>query len=363
MPSDLPAQLHEAEHHQRVLFITRKWGPAVGGMETYCERLTEELAKSRALDVIALEGQANGQPPSVGSLLAFPFKVLARLFRQRQKPAIVHLGDMAIWPLALLALLFFPSAKVVLSAHGTDVSYALRRGGLGSVYAFYQRLGAKLLGRANIIANSHATAEALHQIGWTNTAVVPLATDVQFDGPFEPSGEILFAGRLIPLKGCAWFIRNVLPKLPVSTRLVVAGTVWDNDEGEALKHSQVKFLGPLPQQELAKRFASAKCVILPNIELPTGQFEGFGLVAPEAASAGGVVIASSSGGLRDAVIDRETGFLLPPGDVDAWVAMVVEVLDWGPDKRANFVANSQRTARQHFSWSRVAAETEKVYLS
>ena len=346
----------------RVLFITRKWGPAIGGMETYCERLTEELAKLQPVDVVALKGQEDGSPPSVSSLVLFPFTVLRTLFRTRERPSSVHLGDMAIWPLGPLALAFFPKAQIVLSAHGTDVAYGARGGLKGRLYSLYLRLGSALLRKASLIANSHATKARLQEIGWNCSAVVPLATDLRAktSADYNPK-ELLFAGRLVARKGLGWFVREVLPLLPQDIRVTVVGTRWDTAEESALEHSQVDFLGGMPQADLAKRFAKAACVIVPNIEPENGEYEGFGLIAPEAASAGGVVLASASGGLTDAVRDGETGFLIEAGNAQAWAAKIAEVLEWDAETRGNFIANSQEVAQSHYAWSRVAEETARVY--
>lgn len=362
LPTDLSAAQDTAKSSERVLFITRKWGPAVGGMETYCERLTQELAKLQPVDVIALRGRANGQPPSAMSLLLFPFTVLGHLIATKSKPAIIHLGDMAVWPLGVLALAFFPSARIVLSAHGTDVAYGARGGLRGSLYAAYQRLGAHLLSKARVIANSRATRERLTAIGWHSDAVVPLATDLRCEpaADFDPR-RIVFAGRLVRRKGLSWFVREVLPLLPDTIRLSVIGTRWDEAENTALEHQQVDFLGPKPQSELAQHFAKATCVIVPNIEIDNGEYEGFGLVAPEAASAGGVVLAASSGGLKDAVVDGETGFQLAPGDAEAWAAKITEIAGWSAQERREFVSRSQELAHSYYSWSRVAAETCAAY--
>jgi glycosyltransferase involved in cell wall biosynthesis len=349
---------------QRVLFITRKWGPAVGGMETYCERLTGELAKTRDVDVIALKGRANGLPPAAFSLLLFPFTVLRALFRQSNRPSIIHLGDMAIWPLAAMALAFFPRAHVILSAHGTDVSYGARGGIKGGLYEVYQKLGARLLSKAQVIANSHATKQRLSQIGWSCSAVVPLATDLKAEqtGEFNAK-EILFAGRLITQKGLSWFVRDVLRKLPKDVRLTVIGTLWDMSEEAALKHPQVDFLGRKSQSELARHFAQAACVVVPNIERDNGEFEGFGLIACEAASAGGLVLAADTGGLSDAVKDGETGFLIEAGNAQSWTGKIREILEQTPADRAQFLAQSQPLAQSHYAWDRVASQTAQVYAS
>ncbi len=343
----------------RIVFVTRKWAPAVGGMETYSHKLVEALCEIEPVEAIALPGRESGMPPSGWSLLLFPLTVLRRFAARGTAPEVLHLGDMALWPLAVP----MPrSTRVFLSAHGTDVAYH-RRGGLkGRLYGAYLRFGARWLRRAAVIANSQATREVAAETGWCDVRVVTLATEAH--GPLDaPASDraILFAGRLVERKGCGWFVREVLPRLPATLRLKVAGPEWIGSEAQALADDRVEYLGSLGPAELAGAYAQALCVVVPNIEVASGEFEGFGLVAPEAAAAGGVVLAADHGGLRDAVIDGETGFLVPAGDAAAWAARISEIAAWDPARRRAFVQAAQATAREHYSWERVARETLAVY--
>lgn len=342
-----------------VLFVTRKWAPAMGGMETYCLRLTEELAKTQQLEIVALPGNADGSPPSAAALLAFPFTILRRWLARREAPDVLHIGDMALWPAGLLAR---KRSRVILSAHGTDVSYPRRGGVKGRLYGAYLNLGSKLLSDARIIANSRATEAACHENGWTRTTVVALATDIsRAVSTGTPTRTILFAGRLVRRKGLRWFVEHVLDRLPPDITLEVAGTRWDAAEDAALKHPRVRYLGRLGPDALTDAYGAALCVVLPNLELPNGEFEGFGLIACEAAAAGGVLLAANCGGLVEAVIDGETGYLLPSGDADAWVGKITDLNDWSTAERNRFIGRSISASAAHYTWGRVVQETAALY--
>jgi glycosyltransferase involved in cell wall biosynthesis len=323
-----------------MVFITRKWAPAVGGMETWSIRMAEALARLCALEPIALPGKDDGMPPSAFSLLAFPFTVIRRLFALPVRPDAALLGDMAIWPLALVAMLR-GARRIAIAAHGTDVAYHRRGGIRGHLYGAYLRLGARLLRNTLIIANSRATAEVLCETGWHNSAIVPLATDIVAPPPDGThNGRLLFAGRLIERKGCGWFIREVLPLLPAHITLDIAGTGWNETERAMLDNPRVHFLGALQGEALIRAYRDALAVVIPNIPMANGEYEGFGLVAPEAAAAGGMVLAADCDGLRDAVIDGVTGRLLPPADAPAWAAAVVDAARQSIEERAEQSAAS-----------------------
>ncbi|MBS7668480.1 glycosyltransferase family 4 protein [Croceicoccus gelatinilyticus] len=343
------------------MFVTRKWAPAVGGMETYSLRLTEALAAIEPVEVVALRGKANGMPPGVIALLTFPFRVLTRFLSRKIAPDILHVGDMALWPVGLLALLGVRT-KVALSAHGTDVAYH-RRGGLkGALYGAYLRLGAKLLGKATVIANSHATSEVLRETGWDRSVVVPLATDLAGPAPDgSHNGRILFVGRLVERKGCGWFVREVLPLIDEGVILDVAGTGWDTGEQSAIDHPRVNFLGSLHGEDLIDAYRNAMCVIVPNIATQSGEYEGFGLVAPEAAACGAYVLTANRDGLRDAIIAGKTGHLVEAGDSKAWAEAIMNCTALAKGDRIDFLTQSVETARQVYSWDRVARETTDAY--
>lgn len=347
-----------------VLFITRKWPPAMGGMETYCVELAERLKGQTNLRLEALPGRPDGSTPTAASLIGFGVRMAWRLTVSPGRFDVAHGSDMAVWPLVWLAGARRPRAGLVLSAHGTDVSLGARRGAVASLYGAYLRLGARLLSRGVVLANSEATAALARRFGFARVRVVRLGARPGTPGAGEPPQPyLLFAGRLTASKGCGWFIREVLPKLPPEIRLKVAGTVIHPAEREALDDPRVDYLGPRFGEDLAALRGNALAVIVPNLSGGPETFEGFGLSATEAAAAGAVVVAARAHGIADAVIDGVTGFLEPPGEAAVWAARIEGIAAWDGADRLAFVQGAQAAVATHYSWDRVVRETLDAYSS
>ena len=87
--------------------------------------------------------------------------------------------------------------------------------------------------------------------------------------------------------------------------------------------------------------------------------EPFGQVAIEAMACGRAVIASNVGGLRDVVVDGETGLMVPPGDVTA-LREALRMLLSDPARRARMGEAGRRRAQAFFA-STVVRRIEQVY--
>lgn len=347
----------------KVLFITRKWSPAVGGMETYCDELSQELGKHVDLKLKALPGQPDGSPPSFPAVILFGIRTAWQLVTEAGGYDIVHGGDMAVWPLVLIAKIRSRQAVAVLSAHGTDVTFGDRLGVLSAAYKLYARIGARLLSGVRVVANSTATGERAAALGYGQVRVVPLASRAPATvSDVEPKPYILFVGRHFERrKGLRWFVDKVLPLLPPEIRLYVASPLRGPRDLRKLDGSRVRMLGPVRGRALRTLMAEAMCVVVPNIPSRKGHFEGFGLVTVEAAASGGVVFASKIDGFTDSVIDGETGFLLPPGDETTWAKAIEMIINCPPEQRREFVSKARAKVLEAFSWERVARETLAVY--
>jgi glycosyltransferase involved in cell wall biosynthesis len=90
------------------------------------------------------------------------------------------------------------------------------------------------------------------------------------------------------------------------------------------------------------------------------RFEGLGMVALEAQSAGTPVVGYDVDGLRDAV--RDGGVLVPSGDVAALRTAVADLLA-DPARRLEAGGQAREAMRAEQSWDAVAARLEQIYAA
>ncbi len=142
-------------------------------------------------------------------------------------------------------------------------------------------------------------------------------------------------------------------------RLVVIG---DGPELPALRRlagklgleEAVSFTGHMPAGEIVG--ALNRC----HVVLNASPKEGWGLTVVEANACGVPVVGSDSPGLRDSIRDGETGFLVPPGDVDAFARRTLELLRdralWARMSAAALAWAGSLT------WERTADEMEVLFV-
>jgi glycosyltransferase involved in cell wall biosynthesis len=124
----------------------------------------------------------------------------------------------------------------------------------------------------------------------------------------------VFAGRLSPEKGAAEAI-DIARAAGVPIHLY--GDAYD--EGYSREQIDprrglpgVSVHEAVPRPSLWQAMAQAAVVLC-----PARWDEPFGLAAAEAQACGAPVVAFSRGGLREVIVDRATGFLVPPDDIPA----------------------------------------------
>lgn len=318
------------------LFVTRKFPPSVGGMETLAADVWATLSASGdGRDVLVAHGGSNARMPLWLPLAWWRTARAVRSGRVRY----VLVGDVLLYLLLrpLLVALRVPHATM---AMGKDVVWDRPA---------YQRVVRRVLPRApRVLAISAATAASVVAAGAApgRVAVVRLGVampELTEDGRRAsaealrarydvPPGAlvVLTLGRLVRRKGVRWFVEHVLPEVP-GVVYVVAGSGPESEAvgaavGRHDLHERVHVLGPVDDADRELLMRGADVFVQPNVRV-AGDMEGFGLVAVEAAARGSLVLAADLEGLRDAVLPGETGELLPTEDVRAWAAAVAELRD------------------------------------
>jgi colanic acid/amylovoran biosynthesis glycosyltransferase len=145
---------------------------------------------------------------------------------------------------------------------------------------------------------------------------------------------IVAVGRLIAKKGFVDLLRacRLLSERGKSFRCEIVG------EGplERELHEEIARLdlqdcvelpGPKPQTEIREHLAVASVFVLPSVIDPEGGMDNLPTVIMEAMAAGLPVVSTSIGGIPEMVIENETGFLVPPGDLAALASAIERVVD------------------------------------
>lgn len=202
--------------------------------------------------------------------------------------------------------------------------------------------------------------------------VVPLGTDPRRFRPdidaaaaqrrFGLIGSpwLLTVSRLVPHKGIDTVIA-ALPMLP-EVRYAVAGEGPDRPRLEQLAdqlgvRDRVRFLGSVPEVQLPGLYRAATLYAGLSREA-SGQVEGFGLSLVEAQASGIPVIASTSGGIPDAVLDGRTGVLIPPDDPTAAAVTLIGLLS-DPGRLAAMGRSGRARVEQYLNWGRVVTDLER----
>ena len=199
-------------------------------------------------------------------------------------------------------------------------------------------------------------------------AIVPPGVDGTLfhpaGAPPAGTGYAVVAGRLQPLKGLDLAI-EAIAAVPESIRpeLVVAGDASADFDGYveeltalAARHGighGVRFVGPQSRASLAALLRGARLVLIPS------HSETFGLVALEGAASGVPVVAADSGGLREAVVEGETGVVLDSRDPQAWAEAITAILTDPELARRLSLAGRERA--EHFDWPRSGEALLAVY--
>ncbi|MBS1888310.1 MAG: glycosyltransferase family 4 protein [Actinobacteria bacterium] len=396
----------------KVLMLAQTYAPVHGGEERHVEDLSGELARRGHEVVVATLRQPAGEVPpqpagvrvrlldtsvhrtpgvetqaraNYAAPLPDPVTTAAlRTVLREERPDVVHAHNWLVnsyLPLArraaaplVLSLhdygLLCPTKRLFLDGavcpgpaaarclrHATDFYGAgkgtLIAGGVALADPWVRRRVDLFVPVSSAVAELCRVTGARHRVIPNFTPPLPPApADADERLAFLPAGDFaLYFGDIGEDKGARALVEahagiDAAPPLVMIGRQGIEGLDRAPD---------VIAPGPLPHALTIEAVRRSAFTVAPSIWA-----EPFGIVALEAGAAGKAVVASASGGLRDVVLDGETGRLVPGGDVPALRAAMAELFA-DRELRERLGAAAARRVSEVFAPAAVVPRFERAY--
>lgn len=184
-------------------------------------------------------------------------------------------------------------------------------------------------------------------------------TSSQGTGGSDGRPVVLGMGRLTKEKGFDVLL-EALDHLPTAVHVVIGGTghhaaALRQRAAKVPERHRVTFTGWLDRSALAALYGKASV-----FALPSAWPEPFGIVGLEAMSHGLPVVATDVGGVRQWLVQGETGLAVRPRDAKAFAAALVTLLG-DPETRARMGAAGAARAATEFSLERHVTAVLEMY--
>jgi len=191
---------------------------------------------------------------------------------------------------------------------------------------------------------------------------------------------LLFVGRITRQKGIVHLVRAI-DSMDSDFQIVLCAGAPDTPEiaaemNEAVTKAKSKRDGIIWIEEMVDRktaielYSNAAVFCCPSI------YEPFGIINLEAMACETAVVATAVGGIKEVVVDGETGFLVPleqmketpfeplnPGKFSRDLAARINRLMQDRQLREKFGKAGRKRAEEDFSSSAIARETEELYAA
>jgi starch synthase len=188
---------------------------------------------------------------------------------------------------------------------------------------------------------------------------------------------VLFVGRITRQKGVTHLV-DAIRYLPRETQVVLCAGAPDTPEIAAelrqkvddarRGHPRIIWIEKMvTKQEAIELYSNARVFCCPSV------YEPFGIINLEAMACGVPVLASATGGIKEVVVDGETGYLVPfdqdpvtsfPLDPEKFardLAAGINRLLEDPERCKRFGLAGRKRVEAAFSWTAIAQQTIRLY--
>lgn len=225
-------------------------------------------------------------------------------------------------------------------------------------------------GRIHVIYNGIDLAE------YQKISETKALTDYGVD-PAVP--YVLFVGRITRQKGVTHLV-DAISHLPPDTQVVlcagapdtpeIAGELRNKVEKARQHHPRIVWIEKMVTKlEAIQLYSHARVFCCPSV------YEPFGIINLEAMACRAPVVASATGGIKEVVVDGETGYLVPfeqnpltsfPSDPEKFardLAAPINALLNDNEKCRRFGDAGRKRVEEIFSWTAIAQQTIDLYES
>lgn len=356
---------------KKTLLVTLDYPPMVGGVAHYYANVVENLPREK---ISVLDNSS--------SQLLFRYvwprwlKGLWRVFREVRRQEIEHILVGQVLPVGTIALLFkrVLGTPYTVMTHAMDITIPF--GPEGSLRK--QRLIMKVLAGADAVTTVSAyTKKQLTDLGVPENKielvypcphVSKASPGSRLDVAHGLTGKkiVLVVARLVERKGIDTAIEAMalVSKRHDDAQLIIIGEGNDKERLQRIvKHNelddQVTFVGGVSPEELAAWYDRCDLLVMPSRELSSRDVEGFGIVFLEAGVFGKPVIGGNSGGVPDAIVDGETGFLVDPRSREELAHRITQILD-DPLLAQRLGEAGRKRVQEQFQWPVQVHKIEKL---
>lgn len=262
----------------------------------------------------------------------------------------------------------------VTTLHGFDVSMTKRAlvDSRRPAWLHYAKQRRDFLASADaLVCVSNHIRNLAVDLGADENKISVIGTGVHVD-KIQPTdlpdnAVVLHVARLVEKKGTSYLIdafARVVKKVPGAQLRIIGEGPLDSQLKAQVERlnlgSSISFLGVQPHDVVLSEISKARIFCMPSVTAESGDQEGLGQVLLEAGASARPVVATKHGGIVDAVVDGESGLLVPERDVPRLAEAISSLLDDEPTAR-RFGLGARRRVEAEFDVRIQATKLEQVY--
>lgn len=304
--------------------------------------------------------------------LLHPFNliVLLKTFRMIRSfcPDVIHVQG-GFYPWFAIFLPFLRKYPLVSTFHDPQIHYGEEGRSWTMPWRRFNRWCAAKFSKQILVHGEKLKEQLIAEFGVDRERVTAIQIGEHQVEPFkiyerddlrEDGNLVLFFGRIHPYKGLDYLIKAeplITREIP-DVKIVIAGSGEDFTRyrkmiGNRIEHFIIHNYH-IPYQEGAELLQRSSVVVLPYIDASQSG------VIPTAYGFRKPVVVTDVGSISEIVDDGETGFIVPPGDVDALSRAIIRLMK-DAALRNQMAENAFRKLKTDLSWENISIRTMEVY--